>query len=136
MDLRELLGQGIGLHEEQVSCQIEEGLGQDSFVRSRKSFFDRHGTPVEVGTVILHRLECGHIVGAQGGAELLGRCEKCGAWLCYRCCARCAGCAEILCPGCEGKLDGVSFCKKCRRRERIKRFFVFVLGSVHRGLSR
>ena len=135
MDLRELLGQGFGLHEEQTSCQVEEGLGQDSFVHNRKTFIDVDGVPVTVGTAKLYRLECGHIVGARGSEELIGRCGKCGAWLCFRCEARCAGCAEVLCPGCRKELDGVVYCRKCKRRARIKQFIGSMLRNVHDGLS-
>jgi hypothetical protein len=136
MDLRELIDQRFGLHEEQTGCQVEDGLGQDSFVNNRRTYIDHEGVPVTIGTARLHRLECGHIVGARGSAELLGRCEKCGAWLCFRCEARCAGCAEILCPGCKRELDGVTFCKKCKRRARIKGFIGLIFGKVHDGLSR
>ena len=51
MDLRDLLGQQFGLHEEQTGCEIEDGLGQDSFVHNRKTFIDQYGVPVTVGTV-------------------------------------------------------------------------------------
>jgi hypothetical protein len=136
MDLRELLDQRLGLHEEQTGCQVEDGLGQDSFVQNRKTYIDHEGVPVTVGIARLHRLECGHIVGAQGSAELLGRCGKCGGWLCFRCEARCAGCDEVLCPKCKDELDSVIFCKKCKRKARIKGFLSLMFGKVHDGLSR
>ena len=136
MNLRDLVDQGFGLHNDQRGCRVEEGLGQDSFVRTNQTFLGPDGVPVTIETNRLYRLGCGHVVGAVGSEELLGRCGMCGVLLCFRCEARCAGCAEVLCPKCRRELDGTVYCKKCKRKERVKRFFGFILRDVHDGLSK
>ena len=137
MDLREIIKKQMGLYEEHSDCSVQEGLGNNSFRKDRKTFIDSDNTPVTVETVTLHRLECGHIVGSGGSKELVGRCQQCDNWICFRCGekARCSRCLKLLCPSCIKLLDNEPYCAGCRRLTLLKRGSWFLLRRLHEGLS-
>jgi hypothetical protein len=135
MNLRELLEQQTNLYEEHSDYVVEEGLGTSIFQKKSRTFIDTEG-PVTVGTVTLHRLDCGHIVGSMGSQELLGRCQKCGKSMCFRCGIRCSRCFRLLCPACIKQLDIVAYCRKCKGIRIMKRGTLFFLRRVHEGLSK
>ena len=137
MDLREIIKQQMGLYEEHSECSFEEGLGEKSFRKDRRTFVGSDNSPVTVETVTLHRLECGHVIGSGGSKELVGRCQQCENWICFRCGdkGRCKRCGKLLCPSCIKLLDGEAYCVGCRRIALLKRGSLFLLRRFHEGLS-
>ena len=135
MDLRDLIDQQIGLHEQLSDYDIQEGFEGGAFRRHRKIFIGVDG-PVTVGKWTLHRLDCGHIIGSKGGEELAGRCQKCGGWVCHRCFDRCRSCQKLLCPHCTKIYENTVYCRKCMIKARLKRGVLFLLREAHSGLSK
>lgn len=135
--MHEMLDQQTGLYKEETKCLVQEGLSGEIFKRDRETTFDLEEGPATENTVVLHRLECGHVVGSVGSQELLGRCQRCDNWICFRCGenAKCTRCLKLLCPSCIKLMDSVSYCRLCRNIIWLKRVSRFFLRRLHEGLS-
>ena len=88
----------------------------------------------------IYPLECGHVIGSIGAAELVAACgvRNCAALLCFRCSgSRCVGegCGIILCPEHKRVFEGECYCPRCNRLERLKHRLRSGASAVHRLLS-
>jgi len=124
MDLRDRADQ-MEFYEKRSSCVVEKGVNGHLFERNTKTFLNGpNGNLVTKELATLTQVDCGHVIGARGAQELLGKCQKCGKnWVCFRCEARCTRCRKLLCPACVKKTtEGNVFCSGCRRIETLKHY--------------
>lgn len=139
MDLRKIFEQeNIGLHEEHTNYVIEDQIDTNRglFQTHEKTIFDGQKGPVTHKQVNLIRLDCGHVVGARGSQELLGRYQKCNErYVCFRCGVRCSRCLKLLCTSCIKIYQGSAYCGSCRFLTITKIGSLYSLRKIHEALS-
>lgn len=139
IELRKMTEQiAMGLSKETTGFTIKEFSGHgDVFQNTSSTFINEDNSITTDVSLTLHRLSCGHVVGSNGSADLLGKCHVCDAWLCVRCEAGsiCHRCNSLLCPSCRKMFKGIQYCSRCRIIEFIKSITFSGIRRIHEALS-
>jgi len=114
------------------------GLHTPDFEVSEEVFHDEEEGTHTVETMTTYVAGCSHVVGFVGPNELVGQCEKCGAWLCFRCShVRCMRCLASICPSCANVYaESAVFCRRCRWIVRVLGSIAVTLRLGHKAMSK